>query len=35
MHQSKKGNQWYFGMKVYIGGMSSGWCTVCEAPVGM
>jgi IS5 family transposase len=19
MHQTKKGNQWYFGMKVYIG----------------
>ena len=28
MHQTKKGNQWYFGMKIHIGAdVDSGWCT--------
>jgi IS5 family transposase len=28
MHQTKKGNQWYFGMKAHIGvDADSGWCT--------
>jgi IS5 family transposase len=28
MHQTKKGNQWYFGMKAHIGvDAESGWCT--------
>jgi IS5 family transposase len=32
MHQTKKGNQWHFGMKPHIGGMPSpGWCTRCGA----
>jgi IS5 family transposase len=29
MHQTKKGNQWYFGMKIHIGAdVDSGGCTV-------
>jgi transposase, IS5 family len=28
MHQTKKGNQWHFGMKAHIGvDAESGWCT--------
>jgi IS5 family transposase len=28
MHQAKKGNQWYFGMKAHIAvDADSGWCT--------
>jgi len=28
MHQTKKGQQWYFGMKAHIGvDADSGWCT--------
>ena len=28
MHQAKKGNQWYFGMKAHIGAdADTGWCT--------
>ena len=25
MHQTKKGNQWYFGMKVHIGVDKDNW----------
>jgi IS5 family transposase len=35
MHQSKKGNQWYFGMKAHIGvdaESNRAWCTPCAAP---
>jgi IS5 family transposase len=33
MHQTKKGNQWYFGMKAHIGvDAESGWCTPSSAP---
>ena len=32
MHSSKKGNQWYFGMKAHIGVMPiRDWCTPCAA----
>ncbi len=36
MHQTKKGNQWHFGMKAHIGVPIpiSGWCTPCEARLG-
>ncbi len=32
MHQTKKGNQWHFGMKAHIGvDADSGWCIPCWA----
>ena len=34
MHQTKKGNQWHFGMKAHIGvDVASGWCTRSPAPL--
>ena len=33
LHSSKKGNQWHFGMKTYIGAdAESAWCTPCAPP---
>jgi len=33
MHQTKKGNQWHFGMKAHIGvDVPRGWCTRWSAP---
>ncbi len=33
VHQTRKGNQWYFGMKAHIGvDAQSGWCITWPAP---
>src|SRR6185369_6667652 len=33
MRQTKKGNQWHFGMKAHVGvDVASGWCTRSRAP---